>query len=122
MAISHDADFDRSRRTVYYELQNPPRQIGAVVLPQNDSNKIPDLLPFSKVTTPDGEEYLETHPFNLRISSTNELDILVFERPLWAQVETVEYRSELDINDSKASEGTTRADPEMMVLHSFSRI
>ena len=122
MAIQHNSDFDRSRRTLYYELQPAPKQIGAVMLPGNNGQgTIPDLLPYSKVTDPAGEEYIETHPFNLQISSENELDKFVFERPLWAQTEAIEYRSSLEIKDVKSSEGTTRAEPEEIVLHEFSR-
>ena len=122
MAIQHNSDFDRSRRTLYYELQPAPRQIGAISLPGNNGqDKIPDLLPFSKVTDPAGEEYLETHPFNLRIGSEDELDKFVFERPLWAQTETVEYRGALEVKDVKSSQGTDRAEPEEIVLHEFSR-
>lgn len=122
MAIAHNSDFDRSRRTLYYELLPAPERIGAITLPgSNGNDKIPDLLPFSKVTDPAGEEYLETHPFNLQIGSEDELDKFVFERPLWAQTEIIEYRSALEVKDVKSSEGTTRADPEEIVLHEFSR-
>lgn len=122
MAITHDSDFDRSRRTLYYELLPAPEKIGGITLPRNNgAQKIPDLLPFSKVTDPAGEEYFETHPFNLRISSENELDKFVFERPLWGETERVEYKSALVVNDVKSSQGTDRADPGEIVLHEFSR-
>lgn len=111
--------FDRSRRTLIFNMRPLPREIGGISLAPQQNDKYPELMPYSRVVDTDGVVYYETNSFESKYNSAGIVADEKFMPPFWAEVEAVEFHGRTQVKDVKSPSGTTRAVPEEIVLHEF---
>ena len=120
MAVTRTEQFDNSRRTLYYEFQELPKSVGAVQLgPPNGSGKLPQMLPFSHLNLGD-VEYIESNHAALKLSSTNDVMDVVYQRPTYGEVVAVEQRERnKGIDGAEAASGVTAIPAGPTEVHRF---